>query len=240
MALLLNGTSQYLERDPLGLASATSFTACCWFNPSVLAGLDYRNLLTQWSKCGVSLWRYSGTTYALNFGDTTADTRGSDITTSTWYHVAWVRNGNSHTVYLNGVSDITATSSDSATRLAVGSYSNLLDFFGGQVAHLKIWDGVQLTQAEVQREMFSARPVRLSDLFLWSHFMGSTTADNSGYGRNWTAIGTPTLGDGPPVGWGASPMVVGQPMASSGPDYGTPYDHVGVWPFSSVWRPARV
>lgn len=230
----------YLDRNGMGLASATAFSACFWIRPDDPPHV-YGSIVSQFAACGVGVFWSSGTTY-LNLGDVGTDFNGSALTINSWYHVAWIRNGSSHTVYLNGVSDITATSSYSASRWLLGEYdAGGSGPFSGRLAHLKVWDGIFLTQQEVQQEMRKARPSRFADLFLWSPFIASTAGEDlSGNGRTWTVSGSPTLQDGPPVGWGAAPIIVG--AGATAPDYGPygePYPHDGVKPWSSMWRAGR-
>jgi len=201
----------YLHRNPMGFADASSFTMCWWFWCDPGMTRTYNNLVAQWAACGVSIFNSSG--YKLNFGDSGTDTTGSAISLSTWYHCAWVSNGDNNTVYLNGVSDITKSTTDWAERFSVGTYVSNSDFFDGRIAHFKAWDGVQLSVEEIVQEMRSVRPRRTANLFLWSHFMASTSADNSGNGNAWTVVGSPTIEDGPPVGWGAAPHVVNPTVA---------------------------
>jgi hypothetical protein len=64
------------------------------------------------------------------------------------------------------------------------------------------------------------RPIRTADLHLWTPMLASSSAsdaakDYSGNGRDWTVNGSPTITDGPPVGWGA-PIWIPQYTVSSG------------------------
>lgn len=140
-----------------------------------------------------------GTSYAGNSGG------GTSLSTGTWYHIALVRSGASHTLYLNGVSDQTLSNAGTFTTATMGMGSNTVTWLNGRLACIKVWDAA-LTQSEIQQEMNVIRPVRTNNLNLWTpNFPGATErlADYSGNGRNWTANGTLTDEDPPPVSWGA-------------------------------------
>ncbi len=204
MAVRHTGSGTNYLRRTAG-PSSTSFSASFWLQ-LVSDTNAYGNVLVQDGSIAVGV-ASDGTT--LYLGDTASDFLGSALTVGTWYHVVWVRNGNSNTVYLNGVSDITASSSYSDTTWSVFRWT---DADPGppnaRIAHLKLWDGVQLSQAEVQQEMRSARPRRFSNLWGWYPFTDSNIKDRSGNVRDWTLTGTLNLEDGPPVPWGAPVLAV--------------------------------
>jgi hypothetical protein len=84
----------------------------------------------------VQLWCYNMNP-AVVVGSTT-------LTTSTWYHVAVVRNGTAITIYLNGTSDGTGTSSaslDGGVSQAISIAKNLTDYYTGYIDDLRITKG---------------------------------------------------------------------------------------------------
>lgn len=136
---------------------------------------------------------------------------GSDRTTSqtlalgTWYHVALVASGTSRRIYLNGALVLDYTdpgSSDVPASYYIGSSSGGSFTLNGRLGAFKMWTAA-LTQAEVQREMRSQRPVRVSDLYaFWPMLdVGNGGTDFSAFGRNLSASGTLTTEDNPPVPW---------------------------------------
>jgi len=145
----------------------------------------------------------------------------STFTVGTWYHAAMVRTDASNlSLYVNGVLIGTATRSvtgrAAATRLEVGGYStsNLWPM-NGRVHSIKAWSAA-LSLAEIQAEMQCVRPVRTLDLHgFWPCFAGTERTDDlSGAGRDFTASGTLTDEDPPPVSWGAGVDLY--PYAASG------------------------
>jgi hypothetical protein len=75
------------------------------------------------------------------------------------------------------------------------------------VARLKAW-GVALSAAELINEARTVLPRRIANLYAyWPARPGSAerVKDYSGNSRDWTATGTLTDEDDPPIGWGAVP-----------------------------------
>ena len=103
----------------------------------------------------------------------------------------------------------TATSAKTFTpaTMELGTCSFYSQNFVGSIAAYKHWSAV-LTPTEIQQERWLYRPKRLESLHLWSPLIVNSR-DYSGNGRDWTEGGTLTWEDGPPIGWGASPLSVG-------------------------------
>lgn len=133
------------------------------------------------------------------------------ITANVWQHVAVVRESTTGLkAYINATLEATNTEpvgsrTGSPGGMFVGgvaiSTNTLLD---SRVAHIKAW-ARGLTQAEVAREMATIRPHSFTSLWGWYPTLrgaASRLTDYSGIGRDWTAGGTLTDEDGPPVSWG--------------------------------------
>lgn len=74
-------------------------------------------------------------------------TGATTVVTNQWYHVAYVRSGNNFSLYLDGTSDATATSSsalhDATTALAIGrlgAYNG--QYYNGWIDDLRVTKGV--------------------------------------------------------------------------------------------------
>ena len=70
----------------------------------------------------------------------------TSVSTGTWYHVAFTRSGNTFTLWLNGVSDATATVSGglyvhNGDQLTIGGTTNNVSMFTGYLDDLRITKG---------------------------------------------------------------------------------------------------
>ena len=155
------------------------------------------NELVETNNDGVTLIHYDGS----------VDRTGSTLVVGTWYHLAYVSLGdaigNGFTVYLNGVSNITASgraAASSGTTMYLGN-DEYSEWLNGRMAHVKIWNAAAAAD-EVAAEMYSFAPQRVADLWGWLPAI-STGADRSsewaGSGNAWTANGTQADEDGPAV-----------------------------------------
>lgn len=159
----------------------------------------------------------------VNNGGTHTSVNGTSLSTGTWYNITLVRESTSSIkAYLNGVLDITNTTSvtgrTAATRMESGAiYSTNEVRLNGRVAAIKAWSKA-LTQAQIQNEMYSVLPHDFNSVYgFYPTFPGATErlADYSGNGRNWTAGGTLTDEDSPPIVWGHKRTVIPLPNVST-------------------------
>lgn len=162
--------------------------------------------------------------YVAPDGSSPVSVDGSDLSVATWYHLAMVReSATSCRAYVNGVATLQHTQNIAGRSAVVrmesgGCYTANQQSLNGRTAYQKIWSAA-LTAAEIAAEMNTVRPQRFADLWLWTPLFGSgDLVDYSGNGRAWTAGGTLTTEDGPPVSWGAAPWVVPW-VAASGTTY---------------------
>ena len=148
----------------------------------------------------------------LQGGSAAGSTATATFTAGSWQHVCIVRSANNlRTGYRNGTSEVTHSNSRSGrtapTAISIGSVLDS-DLLNGRIACIKIWTGA-LSVAEIQQEIGTVRPVRTANLWAWlPGFLHTDTADYSGNGYNFTAVGTLATEDGPPVSWGARPWLV--------------------------------
>ena len=158
------GGSYYFDgnNDWLGIGASTdftfgtgSFTMEGWFYP-VSNGGNRAMLGNVWSGSGAMFLCYSHPSVGTGkFGLFDSDYSGGSplITTSNtyainkWYHVAFVRNGTSHKIYVNGVEDASVTntaSNISKDVFAVGSISNSTgsEVFDGYIQDVRVYKGL--------------------------------------------------------------------------------------------------
>ncbi len=147
----------------------------------------------------------AGDGFPLVIGENVNNTvYGSPLLIDRWYHIAWVRAAaTNNKAYLNGILDIDDTVANirngtSGCKLGDQGAAGL--YYDGLMCQVRIWDNVQLVQAEIRREMYSPRPVRRANLWGdWRMYPGSPerARDYSGNNRNWTQNGTLTDEAGP-------------------------------------------
>lgn len=152
---------------------------------------------------------------------------GGTLTVGTWYHLALVReSAASLKLYIDGALSATntrdVTGRAAASRQEMGGFRSTNTFpLDGKVFATKVWaGGTALTLAEVQQEMRTVRPVRLTNLYGWWPLRPGSTErlkDYSGNGRDWTEAGTLADEDHPPISWGApGGMRIMPPVAAAG------------------------
>jgi len=137
--------SAYVNRTFGTPTTQGTFTLAMWVKR---AALD-----TAQSLFGVSTNHSFGFTTGnalnLTFGGTSALTTTAVFRdTSAWYHIVWTQSGTSHTVYVNGTSQGTATATSSVFNTAVAHQvgaSNTANYFNGYLAEIYFIDGQALT-----------------------------------------------------------------------------------------------
>jgi len=167
----------------------------------------------------------TGEWYIEQAGGTAGSASGSNPVGATWYHIAIVRNSAGSGVwalYVNGVLNasvtVNPTGRAAVTRNEFGAFTSVnIDSFNGRVYAIKAWSAA-LSVNEILNEMNFIRPSRFENLYgFWPTFPGATErlADYGGNVRNWTAGGTLTDEDPPPVSWGATPYWVNMAAAAA-------------------------
>src|SRR5512139_876351 len=213
MAIRLTRTSsQCLSRTTDLLDYQSDFTIALWFyfvsNPGAGNNMNICQIFRDDNN--VDTVGTNGTTFKTEVyrgvNGSTAVVNGATLSTGTWYHGALVGEAATLKFYLNGSLDCTASlsrtgRSGAATYMHVGRYGTLFDYADGRFYAIKAWS-LALTLADVQNEMYAIRPVVLASLYgWWPGFAGSgeRTRDYGGTARDWTAVGTLTDEDPPPV-----------------------------------------
>lgn len=188
---------------------------------SAFFGLDANEIVSTDSS-GTRLMHWDGS----------LERTGTNLSTGTWYHLAYTSDGdstgNGFAVYLNGVVDISngarsAAASGSTMFLANDAYD---EWLYGRMAHVKVWNAA-LSAAEIAQEVYTIRPQRLANLWSWLPIIETGTARSnewSGSGNTWTVGGSVVDEDGPPLAWGAAPWTVPFVASGGGPTtyYSTP------------------
>jgi Concanavalin A-like lectin/glucanases superfamily len=203
VAVRFDAAADQLSRTT-ALPGITLFTLCGWFRKSVDTGA-WATLFYYGQNPG-SLSFYLG----LGTGGTTVvlsdDATSYDGTTvpalGSWVHLAMVVAGTGagqFVAYVNGVQEITAPGKASIVgEVIIVGQDPGNEPFNGSVAAIKIW-AAALTPDEMKAEMWQYLPVRTAGLVSWHPFLLQTDTDQ--YGASWTAGGTLTTEDGPPIVW---------------------------------------
>lgn len=232
MAVRFDASGDYLGSTTNLLDYNSNYTVMGWVYISTDTNADATvfNLFGNTSNYDYIAMDVDGVTldtYVVVGGAFTQST-GTTLSTGTWYHIAAVRSSTTLlTVYLNGVSDQTNTR-DVTSRSAISAYTvghwdvSFPLRFDGRVHSIKYWD-TDLTAAEVQNEMYVISPrTKISNLNRWTPCWPGATErlqDYSPNRTNWTANGTLTDEDPPPVGYGGNVIIY--PFAAAAVGGGT-------------------
>jgi hypothetical protein len=159
-SMLLDGTGDYIiiPHSPTNSILSGNFTIEFWVYPTVATGS--RVIIAQWQQTqnlgGFTLGT-SGNVWAFSLGSFSEDVAllvtTSTFTINTWYHIAVVRSGSNFTMYVNGQSQATNTSSSTRLPIAVnyslgnyyaptGAIPTTNPDFAGYIDELRITKGV--------------------------------------------------------------------------------------------------
>lgn len=198
MSMYLNAVGDIVFREAsLGdsIPQADALTAAGWLKivSDINAGTA---IFERYGNAAGTIWQgiyidSTGTAVRVNnsAGSASAST---EVGVGVWVHVAYVRSGATHTIFLNGVSVGTSTgtpAADVTTSFALGGngVTNTGDL---EFSEWRIWEAA-LSAAELTAERFSAAPVRTSGLWADYQFApDALTTDSSGNARTLRTNGT--------------------------------------------------
>jgi hypothetical protein len=173
-SLSFDGTDDYvtlMDSDNWHFSSG-NFTAECWAYPT--ASPNQPILVGQWDGVGggtglswVMLLSNDSNRYLRAAISSTGSGVDFDLISSTslglnqWNHCAFVRNGSTFTLYLNGVSVASTTNSNAlfnaTNSLTIGASSSNTQPFNGRISNVKIYKGKGLTETEVSQNFNALR-----------------------------------------------------------------------------------
>ncbi|HEV2778820.1 MAG TPA: LamG domain-containing protein [Actinophytocola sp.] len=200
------------------------YTFAAWIRP---AAVGATNRVVYWlttsgdvftgiqvrSNASTDLQAYDSGSYAFNgLGPLSASA-------GVWYRVALVVNGANATFYRAAAGDVLGSASAANfTTPATPTSFHLGDdpydeYWDGRLAAVKMWQAA-LTPAEVEVELGQYTPRRTADLLRWHPFITAEATDYSGNGHTLSGGTGTTTEDGPPIPWGAAPIVLGKPAAA--------------------------
>lgn len=203
-------TGKFLSRTTFG-SSANDWTYLGWVyvvtkpaNGSYY-GVVYKEMF---SNANAAEFTSVSNNLRLTLWDGANETGTTTLSTTTWYHVAIVRESSTvFKLYINGSLDHTGgtnalTLKDGISRL--GCWDTSTDNADIRMAGWKIY-GAGLTASEVAQEMYTLAPRRYANLIGFLPMLPGSAErarDYSGLGNNYTENGTLTDEDPPPVSWG--------------------------------------
>lgn len=242
MAVRIDASGDNLRRTTGLPSSSTTMSFCAWVY-LVADRNDYQNFFfvehSGFGSQDIFLSTDSdGTTLMLFDGG--AALTGASLSTATWYFIAFTRSNTSRALYYAAATAAGLTAVTNSTTQTISDTHDALwwmnDVYGewvsGRMAASKLWDGVQLTQAELELERWRILPARTENLYgWWPMFPGSgeRVRDYSGNGRDLTEAGTITDEDPPPVSWGARSILVPYFAAAPPSVTGMMTPNRGIW-----------
>lgn len=204
---LVDSATTGYTRTSFFSAASNAFTISAWVRPDNLptVGSPYDVIGGMRNSIGMQLF-WDGAAASWGIGTELSDFDGAtSVTEGAWAYLCMIRNGNTKTLYLNGIQE--ATGSDAAagsTELIIGSFNfgSAAENWDGGLAAVKVWDGAALTQDEIKTEMHSFLPRRFANLraFYPMRDVGEDQTDFYTGGLTLTVTGTPaTTADGPRI-----------------------------------------
>ena len=153
-SMYLDGTGDYLTSSALASNAIGSgnFTIECWAYPITLSGQQGIVNITNTSSSGSDgLAIYFDTGSKISFwvnGNGGTATTTATYTSGTWYHIALVRSGSTNTLYVNGVSSATNSSTPTSSTPAYGIgriYNDNTSYsMNGYISDVRITKGIAL------------------------------------------------------------------------------------------------
>ena len=173
------------------------FTLSMWVKRSALGGTQQLFGVSTNHSFGFT----PGDALNLTFGGSSALTTTALFRDpSAWYHIMWVQNGTSHTLYVNGISVGTATEASNTFNTAVAHQigaGNTTNFFNGYLAYIHFIDGQAKPPSAFGTDDANGiwQPIEYTGTYgtngFHLNFADNSTdaalgADTSGNGNDWT------------------------------------------------------
>jgi len=214
MSLLLNGTTQYLERTASIPTLTFPFAVAAWVYPTSLTGDEVivsfgdtvGNAESQQLLLVAGVPTARSRSASVN-GDATAT---ESLVASTWHHVlAIFISATEREVYIDGRVETRGTNATSLTPAGLDAYAvgRLIQLtpgslFTGRVAEISVWN-LSTTFAPSEflslAQGTSALQLRTSELIIHDKFLGQAPTIDMIGGFSLTATGAPTVADHPPI-----------------------------------------
>ena len=155
-ALSFDGVNDYASTtitNPTG-ATPTTETFSTWINPAAFSNNIIFEGATTFNSGTPNRYlqlQANGTIRVLPCNVSYSAATATTLTANRWYHVAWVRDGTSNKIYINGVQEvdsaITATCATASIHIGTGGAANS---FGGKIDDFRIYNRA-LSATEVKQ-----------------------------------------------------------------------------------------
>ncbi|MDP3830477.1 MAG: LamG-like jellyroll fold domain-containing protein, partial [Ignavibacteriaceae bacterium] len=199
-ALKFNGTSDYVNIPYSSNfdVGASNFTIEAWVKRSVL---NVRHNILERNALDKVITLYVGDDnkiYATTYGGSVSSTGivSNQTVGTNWTHIAIVRDGTTHNLYVNGTLDNTLVGTlrnfNVEAPFNIGRWPGGGFYFNGMLDEIKIWD-VARSEADIKANMFKENNTafRLKAYYKMSDGLGTTLSDNSGYNGDGSLVGNP-------------------------------------------------
>jgi hypothetical protein len=206
-SLAFNGTDTYINADRVAphLSGSSSFTFETWIKPDFAGQTDPND---------VTILNIAPSGFRIFLGNNAnkdqvirvtgnATLIGPALTDRRWTHIAYTINSGTGTLYVDGASvgthstSVSFTDGDKWNIGATGSIGSLSDVFAGTMDEFKFWN-IDQTADQIRRHMFQRISTNESDLvayFPLDEFSGSTVFDRSPNTIRATLEGAPGWSD---------------------------------------------
>lgn len=175
------------------------FTVMCWVKKAE-SGTD-RGILSKCNGTSASGWilRTNNTdNFRIDLINTTIDqiqTSSAYSSTSVWYHITATRSGNTVTLYVNGISDGSGSSSKNVTssgnNFLVGKgVEDTTYYWNGLLDEVRVYKGRALTGSEIL-SIYQSNIIDASLVAYWN--LNNVYTDSSGNSHTLTPSGSPTF-----------------------------------------------
>lgn len=158
---------------------AGSITIECWVYPTS----TYTNMSIIGKGKGEEFYFYlANKKIRCKYGDAEGFSSEVELNLHTWTHIAWTRNGNENTIYINGVADSTHTVSGTVqinnSSIGIGYIYGASSFHGG-ITELRIWS--EARSADLIRKMMYLRLQNYMDAHLFAYWPLNEQAGKTAY-----------------------------------------------------------
>ena len=135
-----DGTGDYLSWP--GTTMAGDFTVECWVYKNAVGSSGYTVVFGGAGNQQFSIDNTTAGSISMVIGGVgVIGASGTAVTPNVWHHLAWVRQGSTCRVYVNGVQRGTGTSSASATISLIGQYDQGGYGLNGYISNIRVVSG---------------------------------------------------------------------------------------------------